>query len=185
MTDDKRFLDRWSRRKTAARTETKDETPVPVEPDTTPTAPAISPSTSPAVDPETLPDIESLDADSDFSAFMQDGVPEVLRNLALRKLWQTDPAFNVVDSLLEYGEDYTNIAAVAETAQSLYKVGKGMVGEDELDAPEGADAAEDREPVERTEAITSETMPKRHHTTRPSKKSEGLSTSTDDDNSNV
>lgn len=137
MTDDDRFLERWSRRKTAARTRIKEPTPsVAAEPKPSP-PPSTETSPSPAeIDPETLPDIESMDETSDFSVFMRDGVPEALRNRALRKLWQTDPAFNVVDGLLEYGEDYTDIAAVAEAVRSVYEVGKGMAGNaDEDDAP--------------------------------------------------
>lgn len=129
LTDDEQFLDRWSRRKTATRPETKEQPAVAAEPAMDSPPLAESPDTPPEIDPETLPDIDSLDETSDFTVFMQNGVPEALRNRALRKLWQTDPIFNVVDGLVEYGEDYTNIAAIAETIQSVYKVGKGMVDE--------------------------------------------------------
>jgi hypothetical protein len=53
-----------------------------------------------------MPDIESLDEDSDFSGFMSEGVSDELRNLALRKLFQA-PVFNIRDGLDEYDEDYT------------------------------------------------------------------------------
>jgi len=126
VADDQEFLKRWSRRKTAARATTEATAPaelaLPVpQADADPEA-----SPSPEIDPETLPDIDSLDKDSDFSVFMQNGVPDALRSRALRKLWLSDPAFNVVDGLVEYGEDYANIAAIAEKVQSVYKVGKAM-----------------------------------------------------------
>jgi hypothetical protein len=151
LTDDEQFLERWSRRKTATRPNSDLPSP---ETDATDAAVPMETSEAPdEIDPEDLPDIDSLDENSDFSAFMRNGVPEALRNRALRKLWQTDPAFNVVDGLLEYGEDFTDIAAIAETVQSVYKVGKGMVDEagdadepdedtDDRDAPsDGTDAA--------------------------------------------
>ena len=53
-----------------------------------------------------MPDIESLDEDSDFSGFMSEGVSDELRNLALRKLFRA-PVFNIRDGLDEYDEDYT------------------------------------------------------------------------------
>lgn len=53
-----------------------------------------------------MPDIESLDEDSDFSGFMSAGVSDELRNLALRKLFKA-PGFNIRDGLDEYDEDYT------------------------------------------------------------------------------
>jgi len=141
LTDDKRFLERWSRRKAATRTAKEKEAPAAIEPISTAFPPAASAESLPVIDPETLPDIDSMDVDSDFSPFLQDGVPEVLRNRALRKLWQTDPAFNVVDGLLEYGEDYADITAIAETVQSVYKVGKGLAGESE--SREHSETAED------------------------------------------
>jgi len=53
-----------------------------------------------------MPDIESLNEDSDFSGFMSSGVSDDLRNLALRKLFKA-PVFNIRDGLDEYDEDYT------------------------------------------------------------------------------
>jgi len=53
-----------------------------------------------------MPDIESLDENSDFSGFMSTGVSDELRNLALRKLFKA-PVFNIRDGLDEYDEDYT------------------------------------------------------------------------------
>lgn len=147
MTDDERFLGRWSRRKTADRPETAEQMP-PVPDAPAPNAQPLqdAPDAPPEIDPATLPDIDNLDKESDFSVFMQNGVPEALRNRALRKLWQVDPAFSVVDGLLEYGEDYTDIAGIAEAVQSIYKVGKGMVDETD-DADEAAeDIADSDEP---------------------------------------
>ena len=59
-----------------------------------------------------LPDIESLDKDSDFTGFLQAGVPEELKNLALRKLWLSDPVLANVDGLNDYDEDFNVIDKV-------------------------------------------------------------------------
>lgn len=153
MSEDKQFLDRWSRQKAAAKTKKKDETPA-SNPVSSPARSVALPESPPTIDPETLPDIDGMDADSDFSPFMQDGVPEALRNRALRKLWQADPAFNVVDGLVEYGEDYTSIAAIAETVENVYKVGKGILDEsgtmgqtETAQTVEHADQTEDATPT--------------------------------------
>lgn len=55
---------------------------------------------------EDLPDIDSLQADSDFTPFMQAGVPEKIKNLALRKLWRSDPILANVDGLNDYDDDF-------------------------------------------------------------------------------
>ena len=53
-----------------------------------------------------LPAVESLTHDSDFSAFMQPKVDELVKRAALKKLF-TDPRFNVMDGLDIYVGDYT------------------------------------------------------------------------------
>lgn len=140
MADDESVLARWGRRKAAARQ------PVDaVEPNETEVA-AVAPTAIPAdtdagatQDPEkatpeeiaALPDIDSLDESSDFSAFMKEGVPEELKTRALRKLWRLDPAFAHVDGLLDYDEDFTDAALVVEGLKTAYKVGKGMMSDEE------------------------------------------------------
>src|SRR5207302_1702114 len=87
LADPPGFLERWSRLKRADRTKEKhgaklDEATSPAPPERV-TAPE---SDDPLQD---LPAIDSLTKDSDFSLFMQPGVPEELRNQALRKLWSS------------------------------------------------------------------------------------------------
>ena len=53
-----------------------------------------------------LPPLESLTIDSDFSPFMQPGVDETVKRAALRKLLR-DPRFNVMDGLDVYIDDYS------------------------------------------------------------------------------
>ena len=103
-------LSRWSRRKLEADPVTPAvEEAVP--PDTEAGLSAADPATAdveakPVLTDADMPDIESLDEDSDFSGFMSSGVSDELRNLALRKLFGA-PVFNIRDGLDEYDEDYT------------------------------------------------------------------------------
>lgn len=60
-----------------------------------------------------LPSPESLNAGSDFSQFMRDDVPEMLKRAALRKLWACDPVLANLDGLNDYDEDFTVISAAA------------------------------------------------------------------------
>lgn len=136
------FLSRWSQRKRAA--EPESEKPArEARPEAGKAAAegeaegkAVgegTPAAAAAVDPDELPDIESLAAGSDFSAFMKQGVPEALQRQALRKLWRLNPILGQLDGLNDYDLDYTNAATVVANLRSLYQVGKGMVlPEDEV-----------------------------------------------------
>jgi Protein of unknown function (DUF3306) len=129
---DEGFLRRWSRRKAEARRApaTAIEDPsVAAEAAPAPREQAAEPAKSASVpiDPKDLPDIESLDASSDFTVFMRPGVPEHLRTLALRKLWRSDPIFNELDGLVEYGEDYSIASWPKGAIRTAYEVGRGFL----------------------------------------------------------
>jgi hypothetical protein len=109
------FLARWSRRKVHART-------------ATPSAPAstqgvtVGPAEAGAVGREPdrkdptdadMPPLESLTAESDYSGFLSRGVSEGLRRKALSRLFRS-PAFNVVDGLDDYAEDFRSFAALGD-----------------------------------------------------------------------
>ncbi len=132
---DEGFLRRWSRLKQEERNrkpeapaeEAAPEETLPVAGSPVPSAEA-SAEAAEADDPNAnLPPIESLDRNSDYTAFLRPGVAPELKKQALGKLWRSDPVFANLDGLLEYGEDYSapfkNPVAVA----TLYQVGKGMV----------------------------------------------------------
>ena len=56
----------------------------------------------------TLPDPATLEAGSDFSAFMAPGVSGTLRRQALKRLWATGN-YNVRDGLDDYDADYNKL----------------------------------------------------------------------------
>jgi hypothetical protein len=111
---DETVLARWSRLKARAR----DSQPhPPVQPQAAPEETAAEVPATPVADqtlevqPETappvpLPDLDSLDQDSDYSAFLTRGVDSELRKRALRKLFHS-PKFNVFDGLDTYRDDFT------------------------------------------------------------------------------
>ena len=95
-----------------------------------PTRVATPPASTTATNPETtgitvsLPPLDSLTIDSDFSPFMQPGVDEGVKRMALRKLLR-DPRFNVMDGLDVYIDDYSKPsplepALVRTLAQARY-----------------------------------------------------------------
>lgn len=142
MSSEERPLSRWSRRKAEQRSKQGsaapaiEEAPTAAPPATTDAAPGESPAPD-------LPDIESLTSESDFAQFMAEGVPKHLRNLALRKLWASDPAFNVIDEMIEYGEDFTEGGALIANLKDAFENVKEETSETEDSvAAESADGEE-------------------------------------------
>ena len=84
---------------------------------------------------ETLPPVEELNKDSDFTGFMDKRVPEFLRRRALRKLWLSDPAFSFLDGMNEYDEDYSMMVELAAGA-TTYRPDQGGYAWKEKPKPE-------------------------------------------------
>lgn len=112
------FLSRWSRLKS----ESKEEPAAPA-----PLAEQTADAEPPPPDPvPQLPPIESLTAQSDFSAFLQSGVPDHLRKAALAKLWTSDPLFTQPEVFDLHMEDY-NLHPLGEAVKTAWEMGKGIV----------------------------------------------------------
>jgi hypothetical protein len=138
-TDSDDFLSRWSRRKLGeASDEPAPETQKPELPETEAVKAEVPEAESEDQgDPEVmalLPDINGMDDSSDFTVFLQAGVPESLRRRALRKLWGVNPVLANLDGLNDYDEDYTQLHTLGEGMKTLYRIGKGFVS-DESEAP--------------------------------------------------
>jgi hypothetical protein len=110
-----RFLTRWSRLKRTGASPADAAPASPQAPSTiassasaTPAAAAnaATPSAMQSEVVESLPPIESLSIESDFSPFFQPKVPDALRRAAVKKLF-ADPRFNVMDGLDVYIDDYS------------------------------------------------------------------------------
>ena len=112
--DDKNFLSRWSQRKHEAK-QPDSETPVDEAAEILPASPeAIAgTSTEEEFDPSTLPKLEDVVEGTDITGFLKKGVPESVRNAALRKSWALDPAIrNYVNPALDYAYDWNTPGGV-------------------------------------------------------------------------
>ena len=157
------FLVRWSRRKTLSRSgedlpESPPESGVEAQEHggAATAAPTIAEDATPeqvegedGLPPEDapeLPPLDSLDEDSDYSAFLGKGVPPDLKQKALQKLFHS-PKFNVRDGLDDYDWDFTNPEPLGDiiTAEMRYRV------ERELERLAGLD--EDEENAEDSPAV--------------------------------
>ncbi|MBL8564589.1 MAG: DUF3306 domain-containing protein [Hyphomicrobiaceae bacterium] len=142
-------LARWSRRKAEARNaplespapeESGQGAPVNDEPHLASRHATTAPSNSPAAthdpaeaDLQTL-DIDALDASSDYTRFMKKSVPADVRSEALRKLWTSDPVFSLHDGLDDCCGDYTDAQWATGAIATAYRVGKGMLTDEEIAA---------------------------------------------------
>ena len=104
-------LRRWSQRRFAAARENNAPAASanPVAAPATVAAPAPVDVAQPAAAPtsaSTLPPVESLTIDSDFTPFFQPKVGDALKRQALKQLFR-DPQFNVMDGLDVYVGDYS------------------------------------------------------------------------------
>ena len=168
------FLSRWSRRK---REVVEAPEPPPVEipvadaalpgspaeagpdaPDAPPAERAACPIPEiPEVDPASLPPVESLTVESDFSAFLKPGVPSLLRNAALRRMWSLDPAIRDYVGPLDYQWDFNTPGGLPfgfanELTGDVSKLLAQAIGKIE-------ELAEDATTPETAEAATADSAP--------------------------
>ena len=154
--NDKSPLGRWSERKAKARSDEElSSEAVAAEAPDSPDPPATRDETLPDQPDEPLPDIDSLDKDSDYSVFMGKNVPEHLKRLSLRKLWLSDPILANVDGLVDYGEDFTVSPLMGDAVKTIYRVGKGLIDEAE-ELAEEEDGEEEIEEIETAEPARNE-----------------------------
>jgi len=113
--DDKGFLARWSQRKQEAKQPERE--PPAVDPGVA-AEPAAEAAPAEEFDLSSLPTIEQLTAETDITAFLRKGVPEHLRNAALRKSWALDPAIrNYVNPALDYAYDWNTPGGVPGSSE--------------------------------------------------------------------
>jgi hypothetical protein len=125
--NDDGFLARWSRRKAQVQqgVPVAPEAPVDV-PAALPPAPvaraepvdAAAPASEPppaAAPAPTLDDVAALTKDSDFKRFVAPDVDPGVKNAAMKKLFASDPHFNVMDGLDVYIDDYNKFEPVPES----------------------------------------------------------------------
>lgn len=144
--DDNGFLARWSQRKQEAkRPEPKPDAPA-TEADVRP-GPIAEADAMQEFDLSSLPKLEEMTSTTDITGFLRKGVPEHLRNAALRKSWALDPAIrDYVSPALEYAYDWNTPGGVPGSSE----IGAGMdvarlvsqiMGNGELPVEPGTDPA--------------------------------------------
>jgi hypothetical protein len=142
------FFHRWSRLKSGGEGEPRfmnvdacGDTAIELPPlaETTP-HPPVSPAQG-AQEERALPTIEDvagLDANSDFSAFVTNGVDKAVQRLAMKKLF-SDPHFHVMDGLDIYIDDYGRPDPLSEAMLASLKHAKNLfaplLGDDPPPAP--------------------------------------------------
>jgi hypothetical protein len=120
--EDKGFLARWSQRKQEAKQpEPQPDAPGPAA--EIPPPPVGETEAAPEFDLSSLPKLEEMTGATDITGFLQKGVPEHLRNAALRKSWALDPAIrNYVNPAMEYAYDWNTPGGVPGSSE----IGLGM-----------------------------------------------------------
>jgi len=142
-------LRRWSDKKTGARqspTTRGDAASAPSSKHTMSQEEKVSP----PLKPEDLPPVETLTAESDFTAFLHSNVPSVLKKAALRKLWKSDPVLANVDGLNDYDENFATMG-LGKAVKTAYQIGKGMIEDNQV--PKTAEIKEDMENPKNEETV--------------------------------
>ncbi len=153
--NEKNFLSRWSQRKREAKLPDADGAPVkPVEV-TDAEVPQASTAESAAEEPfdlSSLPNLEDVTETTDITGFLRKGVPESLRNAALRKSWALDPAIrNYVNPALDYAYDWNTPGGVPGNSElaagtDIAKMVLQIMGSDRATSgPQESDALPDRD----------------------------------------
>jgi hypothetical protein len=118
--DNKNFLARWSQRKHEAKQPDQD---APTVKSDVPAGPIAESDVAQEFDLSSLPKLEDMTATTDITGFLRKGVPEHLRNAALRKSWALDPAIrNYVNPALDYAYDWNTPGGVPGSSE----IGSGM-----------------------------------------------------------
>jgi hypothetical protein len=115
------FLERWSRRKLADNKEPEAEQPAEAA------APVDEPDEEELDEEELdeeelakLPSLESFTVTTDLAPFLRKGVPQVLKNAAMRKMWMLDPAVrDHKDFAVDYAWDWNTPGGVPGNAGTI------------------------------------------------------------------
>ena len=134
MAEPEGFVSRWSRLKREA------AAPPPAEPDAVPSAEpcaALSPVPDDVEETPTLPPLESLGGDSDYSPFLAPNVPEELHRLALRKAWTSNTTIASFRGFGEYDWD-CNAPGYGQLlpTDDIVRLCRAVLGERKPEAPE-------------------------------------------------
>lgn len=135
------FLRRWSRLKGGNPQAQSQPQPPPQTPVTS-AVPAAPPSAGPAALP-TLEEAMRLTPESDYSAFVAQGVDKAVRRLALKKLF-ADPHFNQLDGLDIYMGDYNRADPLPASMLAALRQAQGFLQKECASAEQDTDMADEQ-----------------------------------------
>ena len=162
--DDDAFLSRWARRKRAVRSggdpdaaESKSSAPqqatlARAAPEAVETPPEADAGEAEELTDEDMPPLETIDENTDMSGFFSSKVSKQVKKAALRKFFHS-PAFNIVDGLDDYDDDFTSFPALGDIITS------DMRGQMEREAKRAAESRADSGQVTESPARASSRSP--------------------------
>ena len=132
------FLSRWSKKKSKQKTQIENFNSKQTDPESSTEAENQS-----SLDEENdklndeellkkynLPNPEKIKTEKSLDVFFKKGVPDRLRQIALRRVWRLNPIIRFADAEInDYHEDFTDAATVIEGMETAYKVGKGYLSD--------------------------------------------------------
>ena len=95
----------------------------------------------------TLPSVDKLTPESDFSGFMHPKVEDALRRVALKKLFRGDPHFNLPDPYEAYSGDWTVGEPIPEEMLATLNQAQQLLFGDKKDE-EKKEVADESKPAE-------------------------------------
>jgi flagellar biosynthesis component FlhA len=125
-----------------------------------------------------MPDIDTLNEESDYSMFMSSKVSEILKKKALRKLFLS-PSINILDGLNDYDENYTTFELLGdiiphELKQQIEREKKKA--EEEILEEKQKEQEENLDPiVDETQSTNNETLTTKNNDSKHKQSSETAS----------
>jgi len=122
-----------------------------------------------------LPNPEKIKKEKGLDLFFKDGVPDRLRQIALRRVWKLNPIIRFADAEInDYHEDFTDAATVIEGMQTAYQVGKGYLSEILKDEDKNSLDNEEEKKESENKDLNSKTNKKATKAIKPKSKKEKL-----------
>ena len=122
-----------------------------------------------------LPNPEKIKKEKGLDLFFKDGVPDRLRQIALRRVWKLNPIIRFADAEInDYHEDFTDAATVIEGMQTAYQVGKGYLSEILKDEDKNSLDNEEEKKESENKDLNSKTNKKATKALKPKSKKEKL-----------
>ena len=122
-----------------------------------------------------LPNPEKIKKEKGLDLFFKDGVPDRLRQIALRRVWKLNPIIRFADAEInDYHEDFTDAATVIEGMQTAYQVGKGYLSEILKDEDKNSLDNEEEKKESENKDLNSKTKKKTTKALKPKSKKEKL-----------